>query len=94
MIFNYIVFESNFDGLGHLLGSYSKVEYAVEAAKKYLDSPVLYIGGDIITYSQVAYELNKLENTVLLTATSNDVSGCIIFKIEVDKNYFNLDESG
>ncbi|UII20826.1 hypothetical protein [Fulvivirga ligni] len=89
-MFIYNLFECDPDGIGNLLGTYSKPEYAVEAAKLFLDSPILYHNTLLATYDDVINELDDWQSTAFLTSESGEFGGCLIIKTYIDLNYFEL----
>jgi len=83
----YIVLEAKFTGSSSMLGTYSKVEYAVEAARKTLDTMILFKGEEVATYESIEQSF-KSYSSVPVKLTSELGRSVSIYEEIVDINYF------
>jgi Zn ribbon nucleic-acid-binding protein len=83
----YIVLEENYTGEGSMLGTYSSVEYAVEAARKTLDTVVLFKNNEVATYESIERTFHT-HSTFPVKLTSEMGRSVNIFEQVVDINYF------
>lgn len=86
----YVLFESDAFGLNAFLGTYSSVEIAVEQAKSFLDTVLLFCAGEAATYDLVKYEMGQ-QNSIFLTAGPGLSYGVMILKSELDIPNFSND---
>lgn len=80
-IFLAIEWEGN--SLGHIIGVYSKIEAVCEEVKRYLDSPVLFIDGELASYADVDLALSENSHTVFVQSEGSGFSA-ILFKMTLD----------
>lgn len=83
----YIVLEDNFAGNSSTLGTYSRIEYAVEAARKSLDTVVLFKDKEVATYESIEQSFKSFSTTPV-RLTSEMGRSVNIFEQIVDINYF------
>ena len=83
----YIVLEENYTGDGSMLGTYSKVEYAVEAARKSLDTSILFKDREVASYESIEQSFRS-SASLPVKLTSEMGRSVNIFEQIVDINYF------
>ena len=83
----YIVLEDQYSGTGSMLGTYSKIEYAVEAARKSLDTVVLFKEQDVASYESIEQSFRSASGFPV-KLTSEMGRSVNIFEQIVDINYF------
>lgn len=83
----YVVLEDNYTGESSMLGTYSKVEYAVEAARKSLDTLILFKENEVATYESINHSF-KAFSSMPVKLTSEMGRSVNIFEQIVDIKYF------
>ena len=79
--------DEQYTGTGSMLGAYSKIEYAVEAARKSMDNVVLFNGQEVASYESIRGAFHK-SSSLPVKLTSEMGRSVHIFEQIVDINYF------
>ena len=83
----YIVLEDGYTPESSLLGIYSTIEYAVDAASKALDSVILYKDGEVATKNSIEQSFRRVSQ--MPVKLKSDMGRTVnIFEQIVDINYF------